>query len=71
MKRLGFGDDSTWLTDIMAQGYAYAAVHGQPDQYVLESWVSAPSHGIPETADYTFTRSALDFGRKFVKPRTP
>jgi hypothetical protein len=68
MKRLGFGDDSTWLTDVMSQGYAYAAVRGAPDQYVLESWVNAPAHSVPETADYSFTRSALDFGRKFVKP---
>jgi len=67
-KRRGIGDDSTWLTGVMSQGYAYASVGGKPDQYVLESWVNAPAHSVPETADYTFCRSALDFGRKFVKP---
>jgi len=67
-KRRNMGDDSTWLTGVMAQGYAYASVSGAPQQYVIESWVNAPSHSVPETADYTFTRSALDFGRKFVKP---
>ena len=69
MQRLNLSDDSTWLTGVMAQGYAYASVGGAPDQFVLESWVSAPSHSVPETADYTFTRSALDLGRKFVKPK--
>jgi len=68
MKRFNLADDSTWLTGVMEQGYAYAGVRGAPDQYVLESWVSSPSHSVPETADYSFTRSALDFGRKFVKP---
>jgi len=69
MKHLNLSDDSTWLTGVMTQGYAYASVRGAPDQYVLESWVDAPAHSVPETADYSFTRSALDFGRKFVKPK--
>ena len=69
MKRLKLGDDSTWLTGFMAQGYAYACVGGAPGQFVLESWVNEPSHSVPESGDYTFARSALDFGRKFVKPR--
>jgi len=66
MQSLNLSDDSTWLTGVMSQGYAYASVGGKPDQYVLESWVDGPSHSVPETADYTFMRSALDFGRKFV-----
>jgi hypothetical protein len=40
---------------------------GSPDQYVIESWVGAPRRTIPETADFTFTRSVLDFTNKFVK----
>jgi len=71
MKHRGLADDSTWLTGVMAQGYAYASVAGAPDQYVVESWVNSPSHSVPETADYTFTRSVLDFGRKFVAPLAP
>ena len=67
VQRLKLADDSTWLTGVMSQGYAYAAVGGAPDQYVVESWVSAPSHSVPETADYSFTRSVLDFGRKFIE----
>ena len=69
MKNRGIGDDSTWLNGVMAQGYAYESINGAPDQYVVESWVSSPSHSVPETADYSFTRSVLEFGRKFVKPR--
>jgi hypothetical protein len=69
VRRLGLEDDSTWLTGVMSQGYAYASVGGIPDQYVMESWVDGPSHSVPETADYSFTRAALDFGRKFVKPK--
>lgn len=64
----GVGDDSTWYVGIMQQGYDYRSVDGRPDQYVIESWVAAPGQTIPETADWTFTRSVRDFARKFVKP---
>jgi len=48
-------------------------VDGAPDQYVIESWVSAPSRCVPETDEWTFTRSVRDFVKKFVqrKPSTP
>jgi hypothetical protein len=62
-------DDSTWYVGIMQQGYNYLIAGGSPDQYVLESWVSSPSHSVPESGEFTFTRSALDFGRKFVPKR--
>jgi hypothetical protein len=39
---------------------------GGPDQYVIESYVGAPLRTIPDTDEYTFTRSVLDFTRKFV-----
>ena len=51
----------------MRQGYDYALVQGQPDQYVIESWIEAPSHSVPETDSWSFTRSVLDFTRRFVK----
>jgi hypothetical protein len=51
----------------MQQGYDYALVDGSPDEYVIESWVGAPAHGLPETGDFTFTRSGRDFAQKFVK----
>jgi hypothetical protein len=66
MKRRGLADDSTWYVGIMQQGYDYALVGGSPDQYVLESWIGAPDRTLPETGEFTFTRSVLDFCRKFV-----
>jgi hypothetical protein len=29
--------------------------------------VDGPAAALPETADFTFTRSVLDFARRFVK----
>lgn len=69
MERKGLADDSTWYVSIMQQGYDYALVDGAPDQYVIESWVGAPSRAVPETDEWTFTRSVRDFCRRFVKPR--
>jgi len=63
----GLADDSTWYTAIMQQAYDYAIVEGAPDSFVIESWIQAPSQCLPETADWTFTRSVRDFARKFVK----
>jgi hypothetical protein len=65
MQKRGLADDSTWYVSIMQQGYDYAAVQGRPDQLVIESWIGAPSRCVPETADWTFTRSVRDFMRKF------
>jgi hypothetical protein len=67
MKRRGLWDDSTWYVSTMQQAYDYALVDGAPDYYVVQSWLDAPSHSVPETDPWTFTRSVLDFSRKFVK----
>lgn len=69
MKRMGLADDSTWYVGIMRQGYDYALVDGRPDQYVIESWVQNPARCLPETGEFTFTRSVLDFAKKFAQPR--
>ncbi|MCX7011466.1 MAG: hypothetical protein NTW86_02660 [Candidatus Sumerlaeota bacterium] len=66
LQRKGIADDAAWYVSIMQQGYDYALVDGAPDQYVIESWVGAPSRSVPETADFTFTRSVRDFVRTFV-----
>lgn len=63
----GLADDSTWYTAIMQQGYDYALIDGKPDAYVIESWIDAPSQCLPDSAEWTFTRSVRDFARKFVK----
>jgi hypothetical protein len=62
-------DDATWYVSVLRQGYDYALVEGTPDEYVIESWVGAPSRAVPETGDFTFTRSVRDFVQRFVKKR--
>ncbi len=69
MQRKGLADDSTWYTGIMQQGYDYAFVGGAPDQVVIESWVQAPARVLPETGEFTFTRSVRDFVKKFVQAK--
>jgi hypothetical protein len=69
MQRRGLADDATWYVSTLQQGYDYALVDGAPDQYVIESWVDGPPHALPETDQFSFTRSVLDFSRKFVPRR--
>lgn len=71
LAKRGLADDSTWYVSIMQQGYDYALVEGAPDQYVIESWIETPSRSTPETDPLTFTRSVLDFTRRFVKRESP
>jgi hypothetical protein len=66
MSQMKLADDSTWYVSVMQEGYDYATVGGAPDEYVIESWIGAPAQTIPETGEWTFTRSVLDFSRKFV-----
>ncbi|MGA2499479.1 MAG: hypothetical protein ABSH20_17195 [Tepidisphaeraceae bacterium] len=66
LKRRGLADDSTWYVSIMRQGQDYVMVDGVPDQYVIESWIQAPSRNLPDSAEFSFTRSVRDFVRKFV-----
>ena len=66
MERRGLADDATWYVSTLQQGYDYAAVGGTPEQFVVESWIMAPRCCLPETADFSFTRSVLDFSRKFA-----
>ena len=67
MKRRGLADDATWYVSVLRQGYDYAIVDGRPDEYVVESWVDAPSRSVPETGEFTFARSVRDFALRFVK----
>lgn len=66
-KSYGTAEAGAWYKAIMAQGYAYAAVGGLPDQYVIESWIGIPAEALPETQETTFAGSALGFARRFVK----
>jgi hypothetical protein len=69
LQRLNLADDATWYISIMRQGSDYALVGGDPDEYVIESWVGAPLRSVPETERWTFTHSVRDFCRRFVRPR--
>ena len=61
-------DPTAWYKGIMHQGEGYLKL-GNPDQYVIETWLDAPPEAYPETKDWTFTRSAVDFYNAFIKPR--
>ena len=67
LQKHGIADDETWYVGVMQQGYDYSYLRGAPDQVVIESWVGAPSRSVPETGDWTFTRSVRDFCQHFVK----
>jgi hypothetical protein len=68
LERRGLADDAASYVSIMQQGYDYALVDGSPDQIVVQSWIDAPSRSVPETADFTFARTVLDFTRRFAQP---
>jgi hypothetical protein len=68
LEHRGLADDAASYVSIMQQGYDYALVDGSPDQIVVQSWIDAPSRSLPETADYTFARTMLDFTRRFAQP---
>lgn len=67
LAKRGLADDSTWYVSVMQQAYDYVAVDGHPDQYVIESWVGAPAKTLPDSGEFTFTRTVRDFAKKFVK----
>jgi hypothetical protein len=72
LKSKRLADESTWYIDVMHEAYAYAAVGGKPDEFVVQSWISTPPHVLPEDADFTFSRSVRDLSRKFIDlPRSP
>jgi len=69
LQRRGLAGGSTWFTGIMHEGETYALAGGTPDQYVIESWIDAPSHAIPENNPFTFTGSAMNFLTRFTTPK--
>ena len=68
LKRLGRAGESTWYISIMRQAQDYAVIGGAPDEYVIESWVGEPARTVPESADWTLTRSVRDFVTRFAGP---
>jgi hypothetical protein len=70
-KAQGLAGDDTWYIEVMGQGYAVADAGIHPDQFTLESWLDTPSQIVPDDAKFSFTRSVLDFGRKFLRTASP
>ena len=74
--RVHLAADDTWYEAIFQQGYDYALCGGAPDEYCIESWLHnhapgpTPVNVVPDTSDFTFTRSVHDFVGKFVEART-
>ena len=66
-QRLHAASDETWYLGLMKEGSGYSAGRVRPDQYVIESWVDAPSHALPDGDRLSFTGSALAFIRQFVR----
>ena len=65
-------DDRTWYVGIMKMAYDYNLWNGgDPDQFVIESWVGGPEKTLPESDPFSFVGSALDFVERFVveKPK--
>ncbi|MCL2104344.1 MAG: hypothetical protein FWH21_04720 [Kiritimatiellaeota bacterium] len=61
-------DPTAWYKGIMRQGEDYLKL-GNPDQYVIETWLDAPPEAFPETKEWTFTRSVIDFYNVFIKEK--
>jgi hypothetical protein len=58
--------DQGWYEGAIAQGAAYQAVGGKPDEYLVQSWLTAPVNTVPETFQYSFTHSVRDFSDAYV-----
>jgi len=69
LERQGMATDQSWEEGVMYEGREYADVGGVPDQFVIQSWVNAPAHTLPEDQAGTFMRSVLDFTGAFVEGR--
>lgn len=67
-KQRGVATDETWYRGLMTEAAGFAQTDDKPDQYVVESWVGAPLHAVPDRNPLTFTGSALAFVRRFVEP---
>ena len=69
--------DKVWYDAIMKQGEEFKAVGGNPDQFCFETWINIENeHGerlqmppttLPETLQYSWMNSVLDFYEKYMK----
>ena len=67
LEKTGHATAATWYISTMQMGNDYAIAGGNPNEYVLESWVGEPPQSVPESLPWTFTGTALDFANTFLK----
>ena len=67
LAKQGRATDETWEKGILKQGDWVRKAGITPDEYVIESWVHAPSHSIPETQKGTFMHSVLAFEKQNIR----
>ena len=61
---------SRWLEGIMRMGEAYESVGGRPDQFDIQTWINEyPPVTLPETEEFSFTHSILEFSKRFIPAR--
>lgn len=53
--------DIDWYNDIMYQGNKVRAGGAYPDMYMIKSWSVLPNQTIPDSAQWSFTKSVADF----------
>jgi len=65
--------DRLWHDQMMRMGAMYKAAGGNPDQFVLQTWVHIDGFGIPYTTlpedfEWSFTNNIIDFFNTFIEP---
>ena len=58
--------DAAWYRAVMLQAERYAGIGGAPDEIDVQSWLFIPRSTLPETANYSFTRSVQDLVLQFA-----
>lgn len=61
-------DDATWLADAMNHCDAFTRAIGRtPDDVIFQSWVTHPTHVLPESDPNSFTHLILDYTKHIAK----
>jgi hypothetical protein len=58
--------DREWSQEVIQQGYAYQAVGGYPDEFVIMSWLWAPQAIAREHTRYSFMWTVSGFANQFI-----
>ena len=66
LSKAGHATPMTWENGILRQGADYRQAGGHPDESVIESWVGAPPHSVPENAPGSFMHSVDAFAKAYL-----